>query len=89
MLDVLRKLAGYGSITIEAKHRVWKLGVLVRLPGDVQTGFVCCYEPKLYPGLIKLLELAKAEDEKLWTMQRAPKQGEIFDYGQGSEDQVD
>lgn len=88
MLDILRKLAGYGSISIEAKYHVWKLGILVRLPGDVQTGFVCCYSPKLYPGLIKLLDLAKTEDERLWAIQRAPKQMEL-DYGMGSPNKVE
>jgi hypothetical protein len=85
MLQLIRQLAKYGPITIEAHNRLWYVGCLVRLPAGVKEGFVRYTGDKLYPALQELLKLAKFEKERLWKIQREPKQGE-FNYGSTNKD---
>jgi hypothetical protein len=80
MLQLIRQLAKYGPITIEASNRMWHVGCLVRLPAGVKEGFVRYTGDKLSFALSELLKLAKIENDKLWKIQREPKQGK-FNYG--------
>lgn len=85
MLHLIRELAKYGPITIEAVDRQWHVGCLVRLPGKVKEGFVRVYGDKLYIALKELVVLAKKENERLWELQRQPQQQEL-NYGSSNKD---
>ena len=80
MLQLIRQIAPYGPVLIEARHKRWWVACEVALPGGVQTGLVKTSHEKLYLGLKDLLTLAKEEYKRLLEVQRAPKQ-EKFDYG--------
>jgi hypothetical protein len=80
MLQLIRQIAPYGTIFIEAQRRRWWVACEVKLPGDVLKGVVKARNEKLYFELKDLLELAKEEHKRLWEIQRAPNQGK-FDYG--------
>ena len=85
MLQLIRQLARYGPLTIEASHRQWRVGCLARLPGGVQEGFVKVYGQKLEPALQELIKVAKEEHKRLWEIQRQPKQ-QTFSYGANNPD---
>ena len=85
MLQLIRQLARYGPITIEAYERMWCVGCLVKLPAGIKEGFVKFRGDKLSFALQELLKLAKDENERLWKIQRSPKQGE-FNYGSTNPD---
>ena len=80
MLQLIRQLAKYGPITIEASNRMWYVGCIVRLPGGVREGFVRYTGNKLYFALQELIKLAGVEYERLWKIQREPQQ-QAFTYG--------
>ncbi len=83
MLPLIRELARYRPIIIEARHRRWWVACEVRLPAGVMSGIVKASGEKLYPALKNLIPLVKEEERILWEKFRAPKQQE-FQYGAGS-----
>jgi hypothetical protein len=85
MLQLIRQIAPYGAILIEARHRMWWVACEVKLPGGVQMGVVKTSNDKLYFALKDLLGLAKEEHKRLLEVQRAPKQGEL-EYGTSNPD---
>ena len=80
MLQLIRQLAKYGPISIQAYDRRWWVVCLVRTPGRQQEGIAKANDPKLYFALLKLIEASKEMEKALLEKLKAPKQQE-FEYG--------
>jgi hypothetical protein len=85
MLQLIRALAKYGPIQIEASYKTWHVGCLVRLPAGVQESYVRSRGDRLHIVLKELEQLAKDEYKRLLEIQREPKQQE-FIYGSNNKD---
>ena len=65
MLQLIRQIAPYGAILIEARYRRWWVACEVKLSGEVYKGLVKTSNEKLYFALKDLLVLAREELLKL------------------------
>lgn len=80
MSALFNALTKYGPVTIEKHADQWRVGCLVQLPARIQESFIAFYHQDLPTALRELLKNANKEKEKLWQIQRAPKQQEL-NYG--------
>lgn len=80
MSALFNSLTKYGPVTIEKHADQWRVGVLIRLPAEVQESFITNYDRDLPTALKNLLSDAYKERKKLWKVQNAPKQ-QSFSYG--------
>lgn len=84
MTPLFDALTKYGPVTLERHADQWRVGCLVTLPARVQESFIATYNRDLSEALKELLKNAYKEKQKLWEIQRAPKQGSFF-YGTESD----
>lgn len=82
MTPIFEALTRYGPVTVERHRGQWCSGVLVQLPARIQESYIVQYGADLQESLKELLKNAYTEKEKLWKIQRSPKQQEMnLNYG--------
>lgn len=77
MTPIFRAITKYGPVSLESHGDQWRVGVLVQLPARVKESYIVFYHRDLEVALKQLLKNAYHEKEKLWALQRAPKQAEF------------